>query len=846
MPTKVGKSARPAAPAALKETADQQTKPDAPKGQDAVREQVFEVFRRWGYLQATLDPLGQYLPAEPFPAVVQDGELAREARGFYCGTIAVEFMHIANLEQRQWIEQRMERETPKADQGRVLTALIRADVFEQVIQARYLGTKRFSLEGLSVLIPALEQLLTTGAATGVTKAMLAMSHRGRLNVMTNIVGRPASEIFTKFEDVDPRSTLGGGDVKYHMGATGTFTTPDGRQVSLHLASNPSHLEAVDPVVLGRARAWQERLGKDGRRQVIPVILHGDAAFAGQGMVAETLNMATLKGYEVGGTVHVIVNNLLGFTAVPEESNSTRFATDLAKRLPIPIFHVNAEDPDAVMRVMGIATEYRAAFGQDVVVDLIGYRKHGHSEVDDPTVTQPRRYALIRDRKPLYELYAAQMGVDPAAEVAAVQATVLEEQKAATKAEHIPHMAALPGYWAPYHGGELLPTDAVETGLPEPRVREIVEKLCRYPTDFNIHPKVKKLFEQRLEMGEGKRAFDYGMAELVAYASLLEQGTPIRLTGQDSERGTFNQRHAVMVDTETERKYFPIQNLSDKQARFEVYNSLLSEAAVLGFEYGFARDYPEALVLWEAQFGDFANGAQIIIDQFISAGEAKWGLLSGVTMLLPHGYEGQGPEHSSARVERYLQLAANDNMQICQPSTAAQYFHLLRRQVMRPWRKPLIVFTPKSMLRHPDASSPLAAFAVPAFHNVLADDTVTQARRVLVCSGKIGHNLRVEREKRKDESVAIVFLEQMYPWPGEELQAALDEHPGAHEIVWVQEEPANMGALFYVMPQLRRLARDRAVLSVKRSAAASPATGSAKAHELEERTLIDVAFGNLRA
>ena len=845
MPTKVGRSSRPAVAAPTPNSAQATAQTPQPE-----REQVFDIFRRWGYLQATLDPLGQYLPPEPFPTPAPEGDLAREARGFYCGTVAAEFMHIPSPEQRQWLEARLEQPTPKPDQTHILTKLIRADIFEQVIQSRYLGTKRFSLEGLTALIPCLDQMLATSSANGVKTAVLALAHRGRLNVMTNTIGRPASEIFTKFEDVDPRSTLGGGDVKYHMGATGTYTAPDGKTISLHMASNPSHLEAVNPVVMGRARAKQERIGANGKGEVLPIIIHGDAAFAGQGIVAECLNMATLRGYNIGGTIHILVNNLLGFTAVPEESNSTRFSSDLAKRLPIPIFHVNAEDPDAVVRVSALVADFRASFNADVVIDLIGYRRHGHSEVDDPTVTQPRRYALIKDRKPLFELYAEQIGIDPKAEATAIQQEFLDQQKIATQAEHIPHMASLPDYWKPYHGGELKPIDNVITGLAPERINELVQALIRYPQDFKIHPKVKKLFEQRAEMGDGKRAFDYGMAELVAFASLLEQGTPVRLTGQDSERGTFNQRHAVMVDVETERKFFPLAHLSPDQAHFEAYNSLLSEAAVLGFEYGFARDYPEALVMWEAQFGDFANGAQIIIDQFIAAGEAKWGLLSGVTMLLPHGYEGQGPEHSSARMERYLQLCANDNMQICQPSTAAQHFHLLRRQAMRTWRKPLVVFTPKSMLRHPDASSQLADFAPEGpsarFQNVLPDNSVENPRRLLVCSGKIGHNLRVEREKRKDRSVAIIFLEQLYPWPTEELQAALDQHPGAQEIVWVQEEPANMGALFYVMPLLRRFARDRAVLSVKRSATASPATGSAKAHELEEKTLIDIAFGNLRA
>jgi 2-oxoglutarate dehydrogenase E1 component len=805
------------------------------------RETVFDIFRRWGYLQATLDPLGQYLAPEPFPIAAPEGEFAAEARGFYCDTIAAEFMHIANVEQRQWLQQKMEQPAPKMDQARILTDLIRADIFEQVIQSRYLGSKRFSLEGLTVLIPFLDQVLASSSLCGVTKAILAMSHRGRLNVMTNTIGRSSAEIFARFEDVDPRSVMGGGDVKYHMGASGEFVGPDGKVVELRLVSNPSHLEAVDPVAMGRARAKQTREGSGGQDDVLPIIIHGDAAFAGQGILAECLVLGALKGYDVGGTVHVIVNNLLGFTALPEESNSSRFSSDIAKRLPIPIFHVNAEDPDAVVRVAAIAAEYRHRFHADVVVDLIGYRRHGHSEVDDPTVTQPRRYAIIKDHPQLYKLYAQKIGVDPEEEVRAIQNEFLEDQKAATQAEDRTVLGKLPEYWDPYKGGELEPEDEVNTGLPIERVAELARLTTAVPDGFNVHPKVKKLFEQRLEMASGTRAFDYGMAELTAFASLLAAGTPVRLSGQDSQRGTFNQRHSVIVDVETEAKYIPLAHVPNG-ARFEVYNSMLSEAAVLGFEYGYSRDYPETLVLWEAQFGDFANGAQIIIDQFIAAGEAKWNLLSGLVMLLPHGYEGQGPEHSSARIERYLQLAAGDNIQICQPSTAAQYFHLLRRQSMRMWRKPLIVFTPKSMLRHADASSQLADFAAERFLNVIPDNSVTAPQRLLICSGKIGHNLRVEREKRKDTLVGIIFVEQLYPWPEAEMQAALDQHPEATEIVWVQEEPANMGALFYVIPELRRMAGDRAVLSVKRSAVASPATGSAKAHELEEKTLIDLAFG----
>jgi 2-oxoglutarate dehydrogenase E1 component len=809
------------------------------------RETIFDIFRRWGYLQASLDPLGQYLPPEPFPIpVVPEGEFAAEARRHYCGNFAVEFMHIPSLEQRQWLQEQLEQPTPKPDQKHVLTQLIRADLFEQVIQQRYLGTKRFSLEGLTVLIPFLDQVFATASAAGVARSLIAMAHRGRLNVMANTIGRAPSEIFAKFEDVDPRSTLGGGDVKYHMGATGEYTSPSGQTVALHLASNPSHLEAVNPVVMGRARAYQIRIGAEGKQRVLPIILHGDAAFAGQGITAESLNLASLAGYSIGGTMHIITNNLLGFTANPEESNSTRFATDLAKRLPIPIFHVNGEDPDTAVRIARIATEYRQRFHADVVVDLIGYRRYGHNEADDPTVTQPRRYAIIKQRAPLHQLYAKAIGVDPAAEAKSIQEAFLAEQTAATKVEHKPVLSKLPEYWDNYRGGELSEADEnISTGISADRVLELSRLSNSYPTGFHIHPKVQKLYEQRLEMAEGKRLFDYGAAELLAYASLLVEGTPVRLAGQDSQRGTFNQRHSVLVDTETEVRYAPLDHMTDTQARFEVHNSLLSEAAALGFEYGYARDYPEALVLWEAQFGDFVNGAQSIIDQFIAAGEAKWGLLSGVVMLLPHGYDGQGPEHSSARMERFLQLAASDNMVIAQPSNAAQYFHLLRRQALRSWRKPLVVFTPKSMLRHPDASSTVADFALERFQNVLPDNDVKNPRRLLVCSGKIGHNLRVERAKRKDFSVGIIFLEQMYPWPEAELEAALDQHPSAEEIIWVQEEPANMGAFSYVMPLLRRLAGDRAVLSVKRHASASPATGSAKAHEIEEKTLIDLAFGS---
>ena len=831
------------------------------------REAVFDIFRRWGYLQASLDPLGQYLPPEPFPTPAPDGPAAEEARRYYCGPIGAEFMHIPSPERRAWIQERLEKDIAPnqaaanglIDQKRILSDLIRADLFEQVIQQRYLGTKRFSLEGLTVLIPFLDQLFTTAADNGVRRSVFAMSHRGRLNVMVNTVGRQSKEIFSKFEDVNPETTMGGGDVKYHMGATGDFTTANGKTVALHLASNPSHLEAADPVIMGRTRARQDRAEAGGNtqaaKQTLPMIIHGDAAFAGQGIWAETLNLATIDGFSVGGTIQVIVNNLLGFTANPEESNSSRFASDLAKRLPIPIFHVNAEDPEAVVRIAALAADYRNTFASDVVIDLIGYRRHGHSEVDDPTVTQPRRYALIKDHPPLYKIYAQKLNADIAAEVTAVQQELLDAQKRAAQSDAkdakdakkshafvMKRLHELPDYWNNFAGGPLSPDDNPITGLDATEISALTAKLTTAPDGFHVHPKVEKLLAQRVEMGNDKRPIDYGFAELLAYAALLKSGTPVRLSGQDTQRGTFNQRHSVLIDTETEVRWSPLSHIAPNQGRWQVYNSMLSEAACLGYEYGYARDYPEALVLWEAQFGDFANGAQIIIDQFLAAGEAKWGLLAGVVLLLPHGYEGQGPEHSSARIERYLQLAAQENIQVTQPSTAAQYFHLLRRQSMRKWRKPLIVFTPKSMLRHPDASSTVADLAVDRFLPVVPDTSVTNAQRILVCSGKIGHNLRVERAKRKIDDTAILFVDELYPFPEAELTAAIAQHPNAHEIVWVQEEPANMGALNYVMPRLRKLAGNRAVLSVKRTASASPATGSPKAHELEEKTLIDLAFG----
>ncbi len=755
------------------------------------RQPIFDAFRRWGYLEATLDPLGLFEPVKHPDLDALTGEAAAEARGIYCNTVGADFMHLPEPERRRWIAERLEARSGQIDQHKILERLIRADLFEQVLQARYLGTKRFSLEGVTALIPLLDSILDTAGEHGARESVMAMSHRGRLNVMVHAACKTPHEVVAGFEDVDPRSVLGAGDVKYHVGATGTYTTSAGKEIGIHLVSNPSHLEAVDPVAVGRVRAKQTRYGLRGPyvdrspetlNKVVPIVMHGDAAFAGQGIWAETLNLADLKAYTVGGTIHIIVNNLIGFTTKPTEEHSSRFASDIAKRQSVPIFHVNAEDPDAVVRIGKLAAEYRATFGNDVVVDLIGYRRHGHSEVDDPTITQPLLYERIKNHAALWKIYAQRTGMDSSLMVEAVRKEYEEEQTKARTLRKIPHLRRLPDYWSPYQHGRYKPEYEVDTGLTTEKLAEITDGLVRVPESFHIHPKIAKLLEQRAEMGHGKRAVDYG-------------------------------------------------------------NSSLSEAGCLGFEYGFSRDYPEALVLWEAQFGDFANGAQVIIDQFISAGEDKWNLPAGLVMLLPHGYEGQGPEHSSARLERFMQLAAEDNMQICQPSTAAQYFHLLRRQARRPWRKPLIVFTPKSMLRHPDASSNIQEFTKPRFLPLVPDRQVLDARRILMASGKVGHELRAERRRQKDMNTAIFFLDQLYPLPRTEIAAAIAEHPKAREIVWVQEEPGNMGAAGYVVPRCERLAKARGLTfrSIKRSASASPATGSAKAHELEQKTLLALAF-----
>ncbi len=808
------------------------------------RDDVADRFRRWGYLQADLDFLGRLEPQAHRDLEGVAPALAAPWRARYCGRIGVEFMHMTDPARCDWIAARMESEPVAVDATRVLEQLAAAELFERFLHARYVGSKRYSLEGAAALVPLLGAMLDTAADHGTEIALIGMSHRGRLTVMTQIVRTPLHRVFAGYEDFEPRSVLGSSDVKYHMGATGTYRTAGGAGVDMHLVSNPSHLEAVNPVLMGRVRARQLRLGDGGPARVLGINIHGDAAFAGQGITAESLNLAELPGFRVGGIIHIVVNNLIGFTTEPPALHSSRFATDVAKRIAVPIVHVNGEDPIAVVRAGRLAAEYRATFGSDVIVDLIGNRRYGHSEVDDPTLTQPLLYRRIEGRPMLWQSFGAEQQVT-ATQLEALQSRLqnemAQEQERGRAVQKKPVLRQLPAWWDAYTGGRYRPEYDVDTAVAPSQLQSIGDAITTAPAGFALHPKLAKLLEHRREMGRGDRAVDWGTAELLAFGSLILQGIPVRLTGQDSRRGTFNQRHCAFVDHETGAEYLPLGHLRPDQAFFEAYDSPLSEAAAVGFEYGFSRDYPDALVLWEAQFGDFANGAQVILDQFVSAGEDKWDLLSGLVLLLPHGYEGQGPEHSSARLERFLQLAAEDNIQVCQPSTAAQMFHLLRRQALRTWRKPLVVMTPKGMLRAPAAASPRAAFESGRFAPVLADGETTAASRVLVCSGKIAHDLRAERAKRERTDVAILTLEQIFPFPRTELEAALGPHAAAESILWVQEEPANMGALFFVRPLLQQLAEPRHLRTVKRSASASPATGSPKAHALEQHTLFELAF-----
>jgi 2-oxoglutarate dehydrogenase E1 component len=814
----------------------------------SIPDPVADAFRRWGYLQADLDPLGRLAAVEhrELAEAVATGDPAEVERwrSLYGGPIGFEFMHMVDRERVDWLRDAIEAGPVAVDERWILQRLMETELFEKFLHLKYVGSKRFSVEGVAGLIPLLDSVLDASGGLGVQYLYIAMSHRGRLNVMKSIINIRAEDIFAGIEDVDPRSVLGSGDVKYHIGATGVYTSHSGHRVEVHLSTNPSHLEAVDAVIMGRARARQERWGASGVDRILPVTLHGDAAFAGQGITAETLNLADLSGYTVGGTIHIIVNNLVGFTAQPPVLHSGRFSSDAAKRLSIPIIHVNAEEPGAIWWAGKLVAEYRHRFKSDVVLDIIGFRRYGHSEIEDPTITQPLLYAKIAEHPLAWEVYAKRLGIDAeTVHEMKERATrgLSEDQEKGRAHEKRPVFWKLPEFWGRYHGGLYDPRYEVDTSVSKERIEAIAARITALPDGFTPHPKAAKLLHQRTEMAAGSRKVDWGMAEALAFGSLVGDGVRVRLTGQDSRRGTFNHRHAALIDVKTGQDYVPLARVADDQAPFIAVDTPLSEASAMGFEYGYSREFPDALVVWEAQFGDFANGAQIIIDQFVSAGEDKWDLLSGLVLLLPHGLEGQGPEHSSGRIERFLQLAAQDNMQVCQPSTAGQYFHLLRRQMLRTWRKPLVAFMPKSILRLDAACSDIAQFSHGTFQTVMGDHEAAEVRAVLICSGKIAHELRAERTARGATDRAIVTIEQFYPFPEGALAAELGRYPRNAKIVWVQEEPSNMGALGFLRPRLKAVVGDRHITSIKRYESASPATGSAKAHALEQKALIRLAF-----
>jgi len=840
-------------------------------------------FRNRGHVAARLDPLGEGASAEPEleleyhglseedldlpftlrtaagPKTLSLRAIVDKLRATYCRSIGVQFTHIDDRREREWLQFRMEASEnrlalSREQQLRVLEKLTDAVTFEEFIHRKFLGAKRFSLEGGETLIPLLDAAIEEASSHGLEELVIGMAHRGRLNVLANITGKSPRRIFEEFRDADPGRMAGGGDVKYHMGFSSDRTTAHGRRIHLSLCFNPSHLEVVAPVVLGRVRAKQDRIGDSGRSRVMGCVVHGDAAFAGQGVVQEVLNLTALEGYATGGTLHVIVNNQVGFTTDPRDSRSGRYASDVARTLDTPIFHVNGEDPEAVLQVVKLALEFRAEFRRDVVIDLYCYRRHGHNEGDEPTFTQPLLYRRIAAQPPVREGYLSrlrEMGdvTDAEAEAIAKRSVQrLEDELEKAEAGERPDEPEVVSIWAPFRGGMDREAPEVGTGVPRERLVSLIERWTALPEGFHPHPKLERLTKQRREMATGARPLDWSAGEALALASLLTEGTHVRLSGQDAQRGTFSHRHAVLHDHQDGRPLVPLQRLEPAQARFSVWNSPLSEVAVLGFDWGYSLDVPEALVVWEAQFGDFANVAQAIIDQFVTSAEQKWQRLSGLVLLLPHGFEGQGPEHSSARLERFLGQAARDNVQVVSPTTPAQIFHALRRQVRRPLRKPLVVMSPKSLLRHPAATSGLDELATGSFQRVLADDSggdAARARGVLLCSGKVYYDLVAAREKSGAGDVHVLRLEQLYPLPDRELQAALGRYPADVPITWVQEEPRNMGAWTFLGLNSERLWPGRSVGCVAREESASPATGSGAAHKREQQQLVDEALGRTK-
>jgi 2-oxoglutarate decarboxylase len=841
--------------------------------------ELIHAYRVRGHLMADTDPLEYKQRRHPDLDVLQHGltlwDLEREfatggfggkstmklrdilgvLRNSYCRTVGIEYMHIQDPEERAWIQERVERPHAKPtreEQLHILGRLNVAEAFETFLQTKFVGQKRFSLEGGESLIPLLDSVIDAAATADLDEVVIGMAHRGRLNVLANIVGKSYAQVFGEFEgNLDPRSAQGSGDVKYHLGAEGDFETPGGAKIRTSLVANPSHLEAVNPVLEGVVRAKQDILDVgEGGFTVLPVLIHGDAAFAGQGVVAETLNLSQLRGYRTGGTVHVVVNNQVGFTTAPEYSRSSVYCTDVARMIQAPIFHVNGDDPEACYRVARLAFDYRQAFKKDVVIDLVCYRRRGHNEADNPSFTQPLMYDLIDAKRSVRKLYTealigrGDITVDEAEQALRDYQDQLE--RAFSETREAAKRPAEPGSVVKPEAEEGIPIDhtSVRSAIPQETVKRIIETQVNLPEGFTPHPRLQPMLQRRTQMIEDD-AIDWATGELLAFGSLLIDGHPVRLVGQDTRRGTFGQRHAVLVDRKTGEEYTPLKQFGKGTSKFYVHDSLLSEFAAVGFEYGYSLTRPDALVCWEAQFGDFANGAQTIMDEFISSGEQKWGQRSSVVLLLPHGYEGQGPDHSSARIERYLQLCAQDNMTVAYPTTPANYFHLLRWQVLSHRGKPLIVFTPKSLLRHKGATSSTEAFTTGSFLPVIPDHSGPDpagVTRVLLTCGKIYYDAVAERDRTGVTDTAIVQVERLYPVPFDEIEAELAKYPAAREVVWVQDEPANMGAWPIMALKLPAHLRGHTLGRVSRPAGSSPAVGSAKLHQAEQKALLAQIFG----
>ncbi|MFN9209401.1 MAG: 2-oxoglutarate dehydrogenase E1 component [Betaproteobacteria bacterium] len=787
-------------------------------------------------------------------------EIVKALRQTYCGTIGVEYMHISDPAQKRWMQQKLEssRSTPHfaADFKRhILGRLTAAEGLERYLHTKYVGQKRFSLEGGESFIAAMDELIRRAGADGVEEIVIGMAHRGRLNVLVNTLGKMPKDLFAEFEGKGA-ADLASGDVKYHNGFSSDVSTPGG-PVHLSLAFNPSHLEIVNPVVEGSVRARQDRRGDAKHVKVLPILVHGDAAFAGQGVVMETLNLAQTRGYRTGGTVHVVINNQIGFTTSdPRDSRSTIYCTDVVKTIEAPVLHVNGDDPEAVVFAAALAMDFRQAFHKDVVLDIVCFRRLGHNEQDTPAVTQPLMYKKIGQHPGTRKLYADKLVTQGTLGATEPDEMVKEYRRAMDEGRHTVD-PVLTNYkskyavdWSAYLNRKW--TDHADTAVPLAELKRLAERITTVPPSFKLHPLVEKVVADRRAMGEGKLPVDWGMAEHLSFASLVASGFPVRITGQDSGRGTFTHRHAVLHDQNREKwdtgSYIPLQHVSEGQAQFLVIDSVLSEEAVLGFEYGYSTAEPNALVIWEAQFGDFVNGAQVLIDQFISSGEVKWGRVCGLTLMLPHGYEGQGPEHSSARPERFLQLCADNNMQVVQPTNAAQIFHLLRRQMIRMFRKPLVILTPKSLLRHKDAASDLSELARGEFHTVLGDKEADgkKVKRVILCSGKVYYDLAAERRERGDESVALLRIEQLYPFPHKALAAELKKYPAATEIVWCQDEPQNQGAWLYAQHHvMENMAEGQKLAYAGRPASASPAVGYYAKHAEQQKALVHAAFAKFK-